>query len=178
MVTLHIHTKSTFKDLQLWNENIPLVCISSSSSSFSSLLWRWLLGSGVSPTKTRYRFFFFFFNLKFRFQALTVVFVSQVVNDVTEFYKETYNNYKNTKQEALKETLRLIHFGVRQISIFLFATTLKILLFQNDCLMLVRQNTVSCGIDLKHELLSSMTKSKTLPEAKPELLMSALTSWC
>lgn len=39
--------------------------------------------------------------------------LSQVVNDVTEFYKQTYNNYKDTKQEALKETLRLIHFGVR-----------------------------------------------------------------
>lgn len=137
----------------------------------------WDLGS-LQQRQGTDSFFFSLINLKFRFQALTVVFVSQVVNDVTEFYKETYNNYKNTKQEALKETLRLIHFGVRQISIFLFATTLKILLFQNDCLMLVRQNTVSCGIDLKHELLSSMTKSKTLPEAKPELLMSALTSWC
>lgn len=36
----------------------------------------------------------------------------QVVEEVTEFYKQTYNNYKDTKQEALKETLRLIHFGV------------------------------------------------------------------
>ncbi|GLD48231.1 CD9 antigen-like isoform X1 [Lates japonicus] len=31
----------------------------------------------------------------------------RVVEDVTEFYKQTYNNYKDTKQEALKETLRL-----------------------------------------------------------------------
>lgn len=38
----------------------------------------------------------------------------QVVEDVTEFYKQTYDNYKTTKQEALKETLRLIHFGVSQ----------------------------------------------------------------
>ena len=37
----------------------------------------------------------------------------QVVEDVTEFYKQTYNNYKDTRQEALKESLRLIHFGVR-----------------------------------------------------------------
>ncbi|KAM6895288.1 CD9 antigen-like isoform 2-T2 [Xenentodon cancila] len=36
----------------------------------------------------------------------------QVVEDVTEFYKETYANYKATKQEALKETLRVIHFGL------------------------------------------------------------------
>lgn len=35
-----------------------------------------------------------------------------MVEEVTEFYKQTYNNYKDTKQEALKETLRLIHFGV------------------------------------------------------------------
>ncbi|KAG7253476.1 hypothetical protein CRUP_007793 [Coryphaenoides rupestris] len=37
---------------------------------------------------------------------------NRVVEDVTEFYKQTYANYKNTKQEALKETLRLIHFGL------------------------------------------------------------------
>lgn len=54
-----------------------------------------------------------------------VVFVSQVVNDVTDFYKETYDNYKKTKQEALKETLRLIHFGVRHKYQCLFATTLQ-----------------------------------------------------
>uniref|UniRef100_A0A1A7YYX6 Tetraspanin n=1 Tax=Iconisemion striatum TaxID=60296 RepID=A0A1A7YYX6_9TELE len=35
-----------------------------------------------------------------------------VVEDITEFYKQTYHNYKTTKQEALKETLRLIHFGL------------------------------------------------------------------
>ncbi|XP_026218825.1 CD9 antigen-like isoform X2 [Anabas testudineus] len=36
----------------------------------------------------------------------------RVVEDLTEFYKQTYTNYKDTKQEALKETLRLIHFGL------------------------------------------------------------------
>ncbi|XP_017296785.1 CD9 antigen isoform X2 [Kryptolebias marmoratus] len=35
-----------------------------------------------------------------------------VVEDVTEFYKQTYDNYKTTKQEALKESLRLIHYGL------------------------------------------------------------------
>ncbi|TNM91599.1 hypothetical protein fugu_019979 [Takifugu bimaculatus] len=35
-----------------------------------------------------------------------------VVNETTDFYKEMYNNYKTTKQDALKETLRLIHFGL------------------------------------------------------------------
>lgn len=43
----------------------------------------------------------------------SIITVVQVVEDVTEFYKQTYDNYKTTKQEALKETLRLIHFGVR-----------------------------------------------------------------
>ncbi|CAL8242288.1 unnamed protein product [Merluccius merluccius] len=37
----------------------------------------------------------------------------RVVEDLTEFYKQTYANYKDTKQEALKETLRLIHFGLK-----------------------------------------------------------------
>uniref|UniRef100_A0A3Q0RZP0 Tetraspanin n=1 Tax=Amphilophus citrinellus TaxID=61819 RepID=A0A3Q0RZP0_AMPCI len=36
----------------------------------------------------------------------------RVVEDITEFYKQTYANYKDTKQPALKETLRLIHFGL------------------------------------------------------------------
>ncbi|XP_014850819.1 PREDICTED: tetraspanin-8 isoform X1 [Poecilia mexicana] len=36
----------------------------------------------------------------------------KVIEEVTEFYKQTFDNYKNTKQEALKETLRLIHFGL------------------------------------------------------------------
>lgn len=41
-----------------------------------------------------------------------------VVEEVTEFYRQTYNNYKDTRQEALKETLRLIHFGVRSANPF------------------------------------------------------------
>ncbi|XP_061108598.1 CD9 molecule b isoform X2 [Conger conger] len=36
----------------------------------------------------------------------------KVVNDITTFYKETFDNYKKTKQETLKETLTLIHFGL------------------------------------------------------------------
>lgn len=38
--------------------------------------------------------------------------VTQIVSDVQTFYTQTFNNYKDTKQDALKETLRLIHFGV------------------------------------------------------------------
>lgn len=45
--------------------------------------------------------------------VLTLSVCLQVVEDITEFYKQTYANYKDTKQPALKETLRLIHFGVR-----------------------------------------------------------------
>ncbi|XP_045928587.1 CD9 antigen-like [Micropterus dolomieu] len=36
----------------------------------------------------------------------------RVVEDVKKFYKEIYNNYQTTKQEALKETLFVIHFGL------------------------------------------------------------------
>lgn len=37
----------------------------------------------------------------------------QVVNDITTFYLQTYNNYKTTKDVRLKETLRMIQTGVR-----------------------------------------------------------------
>uniref|UniRef100_A0A9J7X0C7 CD9 molecule a n=1 Tax=Cyprinus carpio carpio TaxID=630221 RepID=A0A9J7X0C7_CYPCA len=37
---------------------------------------------------------------------------TKVTDDITTFYKETYNNYQQTKQPALKETLRLIQHGV------------------------------------------------------------------
>ncbi|KAA0720765.1 CD9 antigen [Triplophysa tibetana] len=37
----------------------------------------------------------------------------KIVSDVQMFYKETFNNYKATKQDGLKETLRLIHFGLQ-----------------------------------------------------------------
>lgn len=36
----------------------------------------------------------------------------QVVDDVTQFYKQTYEKYKQDKEEALKEILRLIQYGV------------------------------------------------------------------
>lgn len=37
----------------------------------------------------------------------------QVVNDITSFYKQTYNTYLNNKDPRLKETLRVIQTGVR-----------------------------------------------------------------
>lgn len=49
-----------------------------------------------------------------------MAFVPQVVDDVTEFYKQTYNNYKTNKPEALKRTLQLIHFGVRTLKMLWF----------------------------------------------------------
>ncbi|XP_048864093.1 CD9 molecule b isoform X1 [Brienomyrus brachyistius] len=36
----------------------------------------------------------------------------KVVSEITEFYRQTLQNYKDTRQEALKETLRLIQFGL------------------------------------------------------------------
>ncbi|XP_026142891.1 CD9 molecule a isoform X1 [Carassius auratus] len=37
---------------------------------------------------------------------------TKVTDDITTFYKETYKNYQQTKQPALKETLRLIQHGL------------------------------------------------------------------
>ncbi|KAF4101153.1 CD9 molecule a isoform X1 [Onychostoma macrolepis] len=37
---------------------------------------------------------------------------TKVTDDITTFYKETYDNYQQTKQPALKETLRLIQRGL------------------------------------------------------------------
>ncbi|XP_024911721.1 CD9 molecule a isoform X2 [Cynoglossus semilaevis] len=37
---------------------------------------------------------------------------SKVVDDITTFYVQTYNNYKTTGEEALRETLRLIQSGL------------------------------------------------------------------
>uniref|UniRef100_UPI0037E8A45E CD9 molecule a isoform X2 n=1 Tax=Semicossyphus pulcher TaxID=241346 RepID=UPI0037E8A45E len=37
---------------------------------------------------------------------------SKVVNDITAFYTQTYNNYKTTGDERLKETLRVIQTGL------------------------------------------------------------------
>ncbi|XP_034019161.1 CD9 antigen-like isoform X2 [Thalassophryne amazonica] len=60
--------------------------------------------------------FFFFLLLIFAVEVAAGIWglsnKDRVVEDVTEFYKQTYTNYRDTKQEALKETLRLIHFGL------------------------------------------------------------------
>ncbi|XP_058244017.1 CD9 molecule a isoform X2 [Hemibagrus wyckioides] len=37
---------------------------------------------------------------------------SKVVDNVTHFYKETYKKYKEEKQDTLRETLQLIHYGL------------------------------------------------------------------
>lgn len=42
--------------------------------------------------------------------------VLQIVSDITTFYMETYNNYKSTGDERLRETLRVIQTGVSHLS--------------------------------------------------------------
>ncbi|KTF94310.1 hypothetical protein cypCar_00015835 [Cyprinus carpio] len=39
--------------------------------------------------------------------------VPQIVTDVQRFYTEVFNKYKETKQEALRESLRAIQYGLR-----------------------------------------------------------------
>ncbi|XP_010876768.1 CD9 molecule b [Esox lucius] len=60
--------------------------------------------------------FFFFLLLIFAVEVAAGIWglsnKEMVVNEITEFYKQTYQNYLNTKQPALKDTLRLIHFGL------------------------------------------------------------------
>ncbi|KAK7149910.1 hypothetical protein R3I94_009283 [Phoxinus phoxinus] len=36
----------------------------------------------------------------------------KVVKDIQDFYKQSFDNYKKTQQEALRETLRAIHYGL------------------------------------------------------------------
>lgn len=52
-----------------------------------------------------------YYIIVFRFTA-----VLQVVNDITGFYTQTYNNYKSNGDEHLKETLRVIQ---AEVSLFL-----------------------------------------------------------
>uniref|UniRef100_A0A8C1MA53 Tetraspanin n=1 Tax=Cyprinus carpio TaxID=7962 RepID=A0A8C1MA53_CYPCA len=60
--------------------------------------------------------FFFFLLIIFAVEVAAGILVfsnqTKVTQDVTDFYKETYNNYQQTKQEGLKETLRLIQHGL------------------------------------------------------------------
>ena len=37
----------------------------------------------------------------------------QIVDELKNFYKQTYQNYQDTKQEGLKEALRAIQYSVR-----------------------------------------------------------------
>lgn len=43
--------------------------------------------------------------------------VVQVVLDITTFYMQTYNKFKTTEDQRLKETLRVIHTGVSDTTI-------------------------------------------------------------
>ncbi|XP_036375681.1 CD9 antigen-like isoform X1 [Megalops cyprinoides] len=60
--------------------------------------------------------FFFFLLIIFAVEVAAGIWglsnQEKIVNDITEFYKRTFENYKATKQEVLKETLRLIQYGL------------------------------------------------------------------
>lgn len=60
--------------------------------------------------------FFFFLLIIFAIEVAAGIWVfsnqSKVVNDITTFYLETYNNFKTTGDERLKETLRMIQIGL------------------------------------------------------------------
>ncbi|XP_030632523.1 CD9 molecule b isoform X2 [Chanos chanos] len=60
--------------------------------------------------------FFFFLLLIFAAEVAAGIWglsnQDAVVNEIKDFYTETYNTYKKTSQEALKQTLKLIQFGL------------------------------------------------------------------
>ncbi|KAM6961078.1 CD9 molecule a isoform 2-T2 [Aplochiton taeniatus] len=60
--------------------------------------------------------FFFFLLIIFALEVAAGIWgfsnQSKIVDDITTFYMETYNDYTNTRDERLKETLRLIQTGL------------------------------------------------------------------
>uniref|UniRef100_A0AAZ3QX70 CD9 antigen n=1 Tax=Oncorhynchus tshawytscha TaxID=74940 RepID=A0AAZ3QX70_ONCTS len=60
--------------------------------------------------------FFFFLLIIFAIEVAAGIWCfsnqSKVVDDITQFYMETYQNYQNTRQDTLRETLRLIQTGL------------------------------------------------------------------
>ncbi|XP_067358251.1 CD9 molecule a isoform X2 [Channa argus] len=60
--------------------------------------------------------FFFFLLIIFAIEVAAGIWgfsnQSKVVDDITTFYMQTYNNYKTTEDERLKETLRVIQNGL------------------------------------------------------------------
>ncbi|KAM3870668.1 CD9 molecule a [Diretmus argenteus] len=60
--------------------------------------------------------FFFFLLIIFAIEVAAGIWgfsnQSKVVDDITKFYMETYNNYRTTQDERLKETLRVIQTGL------------------------------------------------------------------
>uniref|UniRef100_H2RV56 Tetraspanin n=2 Tax=Takifugu rubripes TaxID=31033 RepID=H2RV56_TAKRU len=60
--------------------------------------------------------FFFFLLIIFAIEVAAGIWgfsnQTKVVDDITTFYRQTYNNYKTTKDERLKETLRMIQTGM------------------------------------------------------------------
>ncbi|XP_075945144.1 CD9 molecule a isoform X1 [Anarhichas minor] len=60
--------------------------------------------------------FFFFLLIIFAIEVAAGIWAfsnqSKVVNDITTFYVQTYNKFKDTEDERLKETLRVIQTGL------------------------------------------------------------------
>ncbi|KAG7216082.1 hypothetical protein INR49_007834 [Caranx melampygus] len=61
-------------------------------------------------------YFFFFLLIIFAIEVAAGIWgfsnQSKVVNDITTFYMQTYNNYVKTADDRLRETLRLIQTGL------------------------------------------------------------------
>ncbi|KAG7231977.1 hypothetical protein INR49_010045 [Caranx melampygus] len=88
--------------------------------------WLWVYGCGLTPgrpdclkEKMHQKSsspFFFFLLLIFAAEVAAGIWglsnKDKVIEEVTEFYKQTHDNYKATKQDALRETLKIIHFGL------------------------------------------------------------------
>ncbi|XP_038123098.1 CD9 antigen-like [Cyprinodon tularosa] len=60
--------------------------------------------------------FFLFLLLIFAAEAAAGIWAfnnrEKLTADVKEFYRETYKKYQNSKQDALRETLRLVHYAL------------------------------------------------------------------
>ncbi|KAJ8374013.1 hypothetical protein SKAU_G00045930 [Synaphobranchus kaupii] len=61
-------------------------------------------------------FFFFFLLIIFAVEVAAGIWgfsnQDKIVNDVVDFYRKTFENYKATNQDVLRESLRLIQFGL------------------------------------------------------------------
>lgn len=87
----------------------------------------------------------------------------QVVNDITTFYMQTYNNYKTTGDERLKETLRVIQNGVSQSY---FTSVLFYFTFTHNSQQLLHLFIVFLGLRIADSAEKSLEKSIRISEKK------------